>query len=103
MCGEMAPEARRGLSSAEKYPRGVRFGPPRRLSPGADLAQPRDWIGRQGDGPAMDETMDKIIGASNSPTISMLCLGGLSCPRPMPYRVWVSSQDASESHSGARW
>ena len=75
MCGEMAPEARRGLSSAEKYPRGVRFGPPRRLSPGADLAQPRDWIGRQGDGPAMDETMDKIIGASNSPTISMLCLG----------------------------
>jgi hypothetical protein len=23
----------------------------------------------------MDETMDKIIGASNSPTISMLCLG----------------------------
>ena len=34
-----------------------------------------------GDGPAMDETMDKIIGASNSPTIAMLCLG---CPLVMP-------------------
>jgi hypothetical protein len=36
--------------------------------------------------------MDKIIGASNSLTISMLCLGcPLVMPQPLcPYRVWVS-------------
>jgi hypothetical protein len=75
MCMGMAPVARPGLSLAEKYPRGSVSGRPL-ATPGA--AQMYRVLYREratGDGPAMDETMDKIIGASNSPSISMLCLG----------------------------
>jgi len=92
MCGEMAPEARRGLSSAEKYPRGVRFGPPRRLSPGADLRSRVTGSAAR----AMDRRWTRLWTRSLAhltvQRYQCCASDGLSsCPQPLcPYWVRVS-------------